>query len=412
MSRVALLPLLAATLLASGITHAQDLPESSPQALLHHAQGVDAYVKERYDEALEHFRLAYESDPTFYVALFMAGLTAGNAGQGEKADSFYALVAPHKEKLSPYYRYRLEAQMASRAGDMEGYLAGNRRAAALGPGTKASYNLAQGVIQRGMAGDARNALRQLDPDREPMKGWWSYYSVYANAAHQLGDYEDELRMARRGRAAFPDDVRAAGLEAEALAALGRTGEAEKVLADIQKMPARGMTTPGQVMTNVALELGAHGDTAASRRWLENAIRWFDALPAGQAKTADNRGDKAYALYALGRFADAAAIHRGLAAEFPNAPVWQAWMGYMAGRLGDKARARDVAARIESGDIRFNAANSALWRALIAAGMDDRAAAVALFEQSGVRPRWMHRDPVLRKALAQDQKWLAYLKPRS
>lgn len=104
-------------LLAPRTMPAQDLPESSPQALMHHAQGVDAYVRGRNADAINHFTLAFKSDPTSYVSLLMAGVAAGNAGQGARADSFYAIVAPHKDKLSPYYRYRLEAQMAGRAGN-------------------------------------------------------------------------------------------------------------------------------------------------------------------------------------------------------------------------------------------------------------------------------------------------------
>ncbi|MBI2536522.1 MAG: hypothetical protein HYW06_06070 [Gemmatimonadetes bacterium] len=323
----ALKALLAFALLWPATSPAQDLPESSPRALMHHAQGVEAYVDTRYEEAIRHFVLAYEADPTSFVSLLMAGVSAGNA-------------------LSAYYRYRLEAQMANRAGNLDGYIAANRQAAALGRGTKASYNVAQGVIQVGRANEARESLRQLDPDREPMKGWINYYGVYANAAHQLGDHEDELQMARRARTGIPD-IRGAQLEAEALAALGRTAEAEQVLAVIQTMPPFGQLTPGEVMTTVAQEFGAHGDAAAATRWLENALRWFDALPADAGRTADNRGDKAYALYSLGRYREAATIHQGLAAELPNVAVWKAWAGYDAALTGDKAKGTEVANQTRS-----------------------------------------------------------------
>ena len=94
---------------------------------MHHAQGVDAYVKGSNQDAIKHFLLAYDSDPTSYASLIMAGVAAGNAGQGARADSFYAKVAPHKDKLSAYYRYRLEAQMAGRAGDVAAAMAANRK---------------------------------------------------------------------------------------------------------------------------------------------------------------------------------------------------------------------------------------------------------------------------------------------
>src|SRR5947208_5001587 len=160
MHRTAKFAAFASLVLIAPITlRAQDLPESSPQALMHHAQGVDAYVKGNNADAIKHFTLAYESDNTSYVSLFMAGVAAGNAGQGARADSFYALVAPHKELLSPYYRYRLEAQMAGRAGDVAGLMAANQKAAELGAGTKAWYNSAQAGGPRGQGAEGREALR-------------------------------------------------------------------------------------------------------------------------------------------------------------------------------------------------------------------------------------------------------------
>lgn len=279
--------------------------------------GIDAYVQARYQDAIPHFRMAYASDPAFYAALLMAGVCAGNAGERARADSFYALVVPHKDRLSAYYQSRLEAQMASSAGDLAAYIAGNRRAAA-GPGTKAAYNVAQGVIQQGRANEARAMLRQLDPDREPMRGYASYFGVYRYAAHQLGDYEDELQMARRARGPLSGDVRAVALEVEALVPLGRTAE----------------------------------------RWLSAAIKWFDTLPPAEAKTADNRADKAYALYAAARYQEAAAIYDGLASDLPGQPQWQAWQGLLGALLGDKAKAMDVSHRIETNAVRVGA-NSAV-----------------------------------------------------
>lgn len=406
--------LAAAIVLAPGLVWPQDLPESSPQALMHHAQGVEAYVHDRYRDAIAHFEQAYAADPTFYVALLMAAVSAGNAGLGTRAESLLALVVPHKDRLSPYYQARLEATLASRAPDLAAYVAANRRAAAVGAGTKASYNVAQGVIQLGRANEARAALRQLDPDREPMKGWISYYSVYAGAAHLIGDYEDELQMARRARRAFPGNVIAAALEAQALAALGRTADAERVLTELQSMPSvpgvGGAVTPGGVTIGVALEFGAHGDAAAATRWLEAAFKWVDALPADQAKSTDSRSDKANALLALGRYREAAPLVDELAAELREQPVWQARQGYFAALAGDKAKAMAVSKRIESNEIRLGRTNGALWRGLIAAAMDDADGALTLIQQSGVRGRWMHSDPVLRRVLGEKPAWVAYLKP--
>ena len=411
MKRIAsVLTITVVLLLLPAVAVTQDLPESSPKALMHHAQGIEAYVAARYQEAVGRFRLAYQSDPTSYLSLLMAGISAGNIGQGAVADSFYALVLPHKDKLSPYYRLRLEAQMAGRAGNADGYLDGNRQAAAIGPGTKASYNVAQAAGPRGMVREALASLRTLDPDKEPMQGWLSYFTVYAPAAHLLGDFEDELVMARRARAAFPGNLVAVQLEGDALPALGKTAETEALLTAARDMAPTGGTTPADLMTTAAQELAAHGDAAASRRWLENAVQWYDGLPAADANTLDSRAGKAYALYSLGRYRDAAPIYNALATEFPANGAWKAWGGYLAALNGDKATAADVSRRIEAGEIAFSPVNRAIWRGLIAAALNDREAAVARFQESGVRQRWMHRDPVLMKVFKDDPRLAEYLKP--
>ncbi len=411
MKRIPSIAAIAITLLfLPAVSGAQDLPESSPKALMHHAQGVEAYLAARNVEAINHFRLAYQSDPTSYLSLFMAGLAAANAGQGVVADSFYAMVLPHKDQLSAYYRYRLAGAMAGRAGDLDKALEAHRQAAALGPGTKASYNVAQTAGPRGMAQEALASLRTLDPDREPMLGWLSYYTVYAAAAHQVGEFEGELGMTQRGKAAFPGNMVILQLEGEALAALGRTAEAEALLTTARDMAPAGGASPGDLMTTVAQELAAHGNPMASRRWLENALQWYLTRDSTAAMTPDSRSGRAYVLLSLGRYRDAAPIYDALAVEFPANPVWKAWGGYLAALTGDKTRAADVNRRIESGEIAFNPVNRAIWRGLIAAALGDRDAALARFQESGIRPRWMHRDPVLTRTFQADPRWASFLKP--
>lgn len=376
---------------------AQDLPESSPSALLHHAQGVDAYVKERYLEAIRHFAMAHEADPTSYVSLLMAGVAAGNAGRRATADSFYALVLPHKDKLSPYYRYRLEAQMAGIAGNFAGYIAGNRKAAELGPGTKAWYNVAQGIIPRGQAAEGRDALRQLDPDKEPMKGWYSYSSVYMDAVHALGDHEDELNMARRARAAFPGDVRPMHREAIALAALGRAADAERLLGEIRTTGSRAGLTPSDAYVTVGLEMAAHGNEAAGTKAMQGALAWLDGQPADSARTPDALFERAYALYALGRHRESAPIFAQLASDQPANAVWKAWIGFMAALNGDRNTALATARQIESGELNPGATAS-LFRGLIAAALNDRERATGIIRDAGFQPMWLHRDPTLRRVL--------------
>lgn len=390
---------------------AQDLPESSPEAIRHHVLGLELYLKTQYGPAIEHFTMAHRADPTFVVPLFMAALSHGNAGRTAQADSLYAIVAQHKDRLSPYYRARLETHMAARAGDLVRSAEIARQLARDAAGTKAVYNWAQIAANQGRASEARDALRSLNPEREPMKGWYSYYSVYVGAAHALGDYEDELRSARQGKQQFLGTLAPATDEALALASLGRVTELDQALDEVAKLPSTAGNNPGNVMVNAALELGAHGKPADAKRILERGHVWFESRAGDEATSEGVRSGKAYALYCVGRYKDAAPEYDALARDFPNNATYKAWVGILAGLNGDRTRANDVARRIETGDIQFTPANSAIWRGLIAAAVGDRDRAVTLFKESGVRARWMHRDPMLMTRFQSNAEWVAYLKPQ-
>lgn len=389
---------------------AQDMPESSPQALAHYAKGIEQYVGGAYTQAVEHLYKAFEEDATFYVALFMAGVAHGNAGRPAQADSLYTIVAQHKDRLSPYYRERLEATLAARAGDMASAIETTRRTAREAPGTKAAYNLALFIAARGRPGEAREALRTLDPAREPMRGWYGYFEVYGQAAHALGDYEDELRSARQGRSLFPTDIRAADDETLALAAMGRLAELDRVLDEVVKMAPIGASDPGAVMVSAGQEVAAHGRTTDAKRYFERAVAWYDGLPAEQQNARLRRANRAYALYNLGRYREAAALYEALAREFPGISVHQVQAGMLAALTGDRARASEVARRVEAGEVQGPAPTRAIWRGLIAAALGEREKAVGLFRESGVRPRWMHRDPLLRATITGRPEFAAYLKP--
>lgn len=389
---------------------AQDMPESSPVALNHHAQGVASYVNGDWDEAIDHFYQAFESDPTSYVSLFVAALCHSNAGRGDQADSLYAIVAQHKDRLSPYYRYRLEGQIASRAGDFEAAIEATRQAAQVAPGTKAAYNLALLVGPRNRPAEARDALRTLDPTREPMRGWYPYFSVYTSAAHALGDYEDELRVARQGRELYPEDIRTARDQAVASAALGQVTDLARILEKVESMPASGAVDAGDVLVQVGQELAAHGRAGDARRYLERAMAWYDDRPSNERETEGWRSGKGYALYSAGRYEDAASLYHALAREFPENGFYEAWPGYLAALTSDGATATEVSRKIQAGEVPLSTVNRAIFRALIAAALGEREQAVTLFKESGVRAQWMHRDPVLRRTIMEMPEFLAFLKP--
>jgi tetratricopeptide (TPR) repeat protein len=400
---------LALAVLVPAVVAAQDVPEASPQALLHYARGIELYVRGENLAAGDTLMKAYESDSTFFVALLMAGTAYSNGGRIALRDSIYTRLAPYKHRMSLYYQRRLDALIAAAAGNSARAAEIGRTAAQEAPGTKAVYNFALWSLNANRPAEALAALRTLSPDREPMRDWFPYFTEYANATHRVGDFDDELRMAQRRHAAQPD-IRSANLVAMALGALGRVAIFDTLWYGVRRMPPVGTLDPGQVMVNAALELMEHGQATFGHVTLQQAIDWYDNEPAPGNQTARARGNRAYTLYLQGRFREALAIYEGLAAEFPATATWQFWIANASALAGEQTRGRAMLRRLEAGDFSLAPANRYLWRGLITASLGDRDAGAALVQQSGFRTRWMRADPNVRRTLHGNAQFVAYLKP--
>ncbi|NIP56630.1 MAG: hypothetical protein GWM92_00860, partial [Gemmatimonadetes bacterium] len=262
---VPLLAGLAALLALPVLLPAQDIPESSPDAIRTHADGLDAYLANDYGDAISRFLRAHEQDPTFYTPLFMAYLSAENAGAGDRADSLFAVVQANRFRFSGYYRGRIDVHALARQGRMSEAIEVARRTMERYPGTKAAYNYAFWVRPRDPE-EALRALARLDPDREPMEGWIGYWSVRGTALQNLGDYEGMLENARATAERFPDAIGALAGQAHALAALGHFDEMEEVLDRIAALDAEQEANQlGGVLRTAGSEARAHGHEAEGLR---------------------------------------------------------------------------------------------------------------------------------------------------
>jgi hypothetical protein len=108
--------------------------------------------------------------------------------------------------------------------------------------------------------EALSLLAKLDPERGLMREWSVYWSAVTWAHHLLGEHDEELAAARRGRQLFPNALFYA--ELRALAALGRLAEVDS-LARVQFSSRPGLAGP--MGFEIAGELLAHGHPEAARR---------------------------------------------------------------------------------------------------------------------------------------------------
>lgn len=395
-------PRLAAILIAFGSFHApaaalaQDVPELSAEALARFAAGMAHYQASEYTSAAAAFEEAYSLDPSFYLAAFFAGLNWGNAGDGAKAGAAYAYAVTGRDRLSAYYRHRLDAQLAARAGDSERAVEENRAAARLAPGSKAVYNVAQLANRMRRPALAVEALTTLDPDRPPMKGWAGYGAVLTRAYHDLGQHEAELTAARDYRRRFPEVINAFYAEGRALAAFGRLAELERLI------PAFEAASPllGTFLVTMAAEAEAHGHANGARRLLDRAIAWYDALPPDLAAASGVRYWRAFAHYSRGEHDAAGELFRGLVAEQPDNDGWRAWVAIIAAEKGDRQAGEAEIRRLLDKETPADVGLLSIYAASIAGVLGDAPRVVRLLEAAEAAGRapdiWTHRGPWYRR----------------
>ncbi len=375
---------------------AQDVPEGSAEAVAEFSEGMTYYINQEYTEALTHFYRAYELDNSFVVSLFFAGLCEGNLGSDVPVDSLYRIVLAERHRLSPYYVHRAEATLANANGDRLLGLEHSRKAAHLGPGTKAWYNLAYYAMFLNRPQEARTALLRLDPDQGAMKGWYGYYGVLAGANHVLGRFDEELAVARRAQERFPDRRAGLVLEAQALAAMGRLDELDAVFARAGESPATGAAnTAGAIMIAAAAELKAHEHAQAGEQLYRDAVDWYE--DAGEeVSSGAHQTWHTLALMGTERWRDAVAIcDRNLEAQPDN--LWfHGAAGQIAARMGDEERVeREKAYYIGLAPDR-PPQFLPLSMGYFAAAEGRAEEAVAMLEtailQGATFNLWLHRDP--------------------
>lgn len=332
-----LLLLIGALSLPAGRVIAQDVPEGSPEAVAEFAEGMRLYTAGEYQDALTHLYNAYEMDNNFVIPIFFAALCEGNLASGVPVDSLYQIVLAARDRISPYYIYRAEAQLAMNHGDRDGALSFARKAAYLAPGSKAWYNLAYLLYRMNRPGEARAALLRLDPDKEPMKGWTGYWGELARTNEALGRHQELLQNVADMWEAYPDLRGTFWWEVCAYAGLGDMEGLNRTLEAAGQTPATGAgNTVGAYMVLAAAELKAHGHPSEGSAMYERAAQWYE--DGGDAVRGGSHDSwHALALFGAGRYEEALEICDRRLAENPQVIWYNGMAGLASARMGDQAR---------------------------------------------------------------------------
>ncbi len=356
-------------------------------------EGIRLSNANRYEEASRLMEQAWQADTSFTPALIYASLAAFNDGTMPRTDSLLQRVMVRRATLSSYHVALAEGVQAYARGDRLLAIDKLRRAHSLAPGSRAGYSLAYTLLQFNRPHEALAVLGSLDPDHGAMKGWPSYWTQRASAAHVVAQHEDERRFAREMRRRFPTQRSAWVLEARALGALGRQAAVDSLLAEAEALEPDVYWSQGAMRTVIAEEYLTHrsGDHRAAAR---EAIRWLELRLKSDPRNRDHRDWLWSAYVAAGDTTRAVALLDSIDRAYPNRLTNLGNLARFAAMRGDAARAAALLAAAPS----TSAGEHLLFRGRVAALLGRREEALAALRDAlrvGVLNWHWRRDDVLR-----------------
>lgn len=362
-------------------------------------RALERYAARDYEEASDLFLRAFEMDDTYVVPLVYASLSLRNQGDWVRSDSVVSILESRVEELSEYQRYWMAYSRAVLEGDLESARVEIRRAVALAPESKATYNYALLAVRMGRPLEAREALESLDPDRGAMRGISRYWSRLIEVAHQLEEHEREVQLVDELASRHPEERSLFAQKVYAYAALGWTEVLKSVFTD-----AVAAGVPSDVVAvryrNAATELFIHGHGAAAREFARLGVEYIDSRTTRTGRqssfdpgTISLRArqqlmyQKARLLEVLGEPSAALDIVDSLLEESPDAWFFRAHAGVLQASLGRISEAMDVDRWLETLEVPYQAAAITTWRAGIAARLGDHERATALLDQAREEGRY-------------------------
>jgi serine/threonine-protein kinase len=370
--------------------------------------GIEHFYRNEFQESIPELTAAVNLDSTFVPPVLFLAISHMVLGRHGTADSLLQAASRSRERLAPSDRHLIDVWMAENRGDWVGAFRNARDVMRTARGsTVASYMpMAWNAVRTNRPRDALAALAQLDPERGPVREYAPYWEVLTQAHHLLGDYEPERVAAARGRTLHPDHVPIVYAEARALVALGRVREAERRLDQLSDLPPDPLHTAPEVIWAFGRECRAHGQEVVAQAAFARALRWYEARPVAEQKSAALRGRWAEVHYAAGEWDEARRLFEQLSAERVGEPNplgdngtyglsalgeldYRGYLGALAARRGDRAGALAADRALAAWPGQYLLGRHTYWRARIAALLGDGERAVTLLRDALQEGRTYH-----------------------
>jgi TolB-like protein/tetratricopeptide (TPR) repeat protein len=211
----------------------------------------------------------------------------------------------------------------------------------------------------------------------------------ARAHHMLGEHEAELEVVEFGLELYPDLVSVRRDQVQALAALGRIQDVDRMISESLGMREEWIE-PGEVMLTAATELRAHGYRDDALRVAARCADWCANLTGEDA----NPITQFACLWLAERRDEARAPIEQTFETYPTSWYVQGFRGLAAASTGDREVAEAMDRQLAAFDNPYRR-NAVIWsRACIAAQLGDRERAVELLHEAPGRAFELHASPYL------------------
>jgi DNA-binding winged helix-turn-helix (wHTH) protein/TolB-like protein len=369
--------------------------EAKPPAFEAQIEALTAYKLFYSDPsaAIVHVRRALEIDPDFMLARYILAYSTNNSGQPGEAMAQLDAIERSQMPLSPLMRRRVAWLRASISGRLEEVYSIACEIAKLVPEEpKSAIDVAVGAgwTNRPRAAVATFKTLRGPPYFEPSHTLGvDFLWLWTTSLHLLGDHEEELKEARWGRELYPHLLNLHAYEARALVALGRLGEVDRLIDEILAVSSTWSyshcclphATPAYVMLSAAEELHAHGHHEAALKMAGRAVDWYRSRVGEEARQEDTRSGLGDALYLAERWEESTRGFGVLSAQHPSNIFYLGRLGALAARRGDRARALQIAEKLQRDETPYLHGLHTVSSAQIFALLGDKERALALLREA-------------------------------
>lgn len=367
----------------------------SYEAYRYYLAGKDLFGEARFDEAIDMFDRASALEPDFLLPRIWVAGTLWQLSDYPRMDSVLRLIEPYQGRASALERLMIDAAQAVLRGDLSAAYRSTLELFRRYPGGVTRHLAALSAQRYNHLREAVQLYREEIEGGEMLDRWaWTYINL-AEALHALGEYAEELAIAREERAMFGDRPWAIVREARALAALDRIGEARAVLRELATLSPAATARRAQIVGG--LELRYHGHTAEGERELREALEWLLARDDARDSLVTRVAVARAQLY-LGKPGEAVRLFREITEDYPEALGGLGYLGLSLAAGGRTAEARAVLTRIERWSEPYLRGRDLYWRGTITARLGEQDRAVELLQEAAAQGYTLssfHEDENLR-----------------